>query len=211
MKKSVVIKAKRMRPINNFVIDYKALLFLVIFICGLIIGIKIIRESDNDISMFICNIVKNNYIAMKNCSFLNAFSGIFLLLFLLVFYIYLFGQCSVGFPFITLAPLFWGMYSGIIISSYYSMFGLKGIGFCSIVYIPCYAITAATLIRGCCIGTNSSNEIFLGVMSQEWNKQSDYSLKNYTVSFLILLIPLVFSSLLKAGCYKLFGDLFVLV
>lgn len=211
MKKSVVIKAKRMRPINNFVIDYKALLFLVVFICGLILGITILRESDNDITSLINNIVKNNYMAMKTCSFMNAFSGIILLLFLLVFYIYLFGQCSVGFPFVALAPLIWGMYSGLIISSYYSMFGLKGIGFCCIVNIPCYAITAATLIRGCCIATNSSNEIFLGVMSGEWNKQSNYSLKSYTVSFLVLLIPLVFSSLLKAGCYKLFGDLFVLV
>ena len=84
MKKSVVIKAKRMRPINNFVIDYKALLFLVVFICGLILGITILRESDNDITSLINNIIKNNYMAMKTCSFMNAFSGIILLLFLLL-------------------------------------------------------------------------------------------------------------------------------
>lgn len=210
MKKSVVIKAKRIPSINNFRIDYKSLLFFIIFVCGLILGITIIEKSNSEIIDLIFKLIKNNLTAINNSNFINVFSGTFFSLVLLLFYIYIFGQCSVGVPFIGLTPLFWGVYTGVIVSSLYSIYGLKGIGFCSIVNLPCYAITAATLVRGCCIGVNYSNEIFLAILSGEWKKQSDYTIKNYTLSFVVLIIPLIISAVLKAGCSKLFSELFVL-
>lgn len=211
MKKSVVIKAKRIHPISSYNLDYKALLFFIIFVCGLILGITIIKNSDKGICSLIFEIIKRNLITLKNSSFLNIFSGTFLSLFITIFYIYLFGLCCIGIPFIGIAPLVWGVFSGIVVSSFYSLFGFSGLGYCCIINIPCYAITAATIIRGCCVGANMSNEIFISLISGELKKQSENMIKSYSIKFIALIVFLVLSALLKTGSYELLGDLFVLV
>ena len=211
MKKSVVIKAKRIHPITSFNLDYKSLVFFIIFVCGLILGITIIKNSDEGISNLICGLLKRYLITLKNSSFLNIFSGTFLSLFIGLFYIYLFGLCCIGTPFIGIAPLIWGVFSGIIVSSFYSLFGFSGLGYCCIINIPCYATTAATIIRGCCIGANMSNEIFLSLISSELKKQPENIIKNYSIKFIVLIVFLVLATLMKTGSYELFGDLFVLV
>lgn len=179
--------------------------------CGLIIGVSIINQAGDDTCNFIFNIIKRNLIALKECSILNSICSIFLSLFIIVFYIFLFGQCSIGLPFILMAPLIWGVFTGVGVSCYYIMFNYSGLGYFALINLPCYAITAATIVKGCCLSTNFSNEIFISLITGEWKRQNGYTLKQYCINFVLLLIPLLISALIKSGCYKLFSNLFSLV
>ena len=211
MKKSVLIRANKFNSFNNFKLDLKSITFFVLFVCGLILGVLIIKNTTSDVNAFILKVIRNSTLAVTQSNLINIFSGTILLLFVLLFYVYVFGQCSVGIPFLAFAPLLWGTYSGIMTGGLYTLFGLKGLGYCAIVNLPCYAITATTLIRGCCIGTGYSNEIFLGMLTPDWKKQADFTLKNYSFKFLVLVVPLIMSALLKACSCKLFGELFALL
>ena len=211
MKKSVVIKTKKIKALSKAEIDYKSVLFFVLFICGLIIGVTIIKNVDETTKNAIFVLLKRNLFGLKESSFIQLLSVTFLNLFLLWFYVFLFGFCALGTPFIWLNPLFWGLLSGGVVSSYYVMFGFAGLGYFSVINLPCYAITAATLIRGCCVGSNMSNEIFLSLLRGEWKKQPENTIKVYTIKFIALLIPLALSALIKSGSFVLFGDLFGLV
>lgn len=211
MKKSVVIRKKSLKPIIGLNFDYKTFIYYILFVCGLIIGITIIKNASNETCQLFFSVVKRYLTALKGCNYLNSICSVFLSLFLILFYIFVFGQCSIGVPFIGIAPLLWGMFTGIGISCYYSMFSFNGLSYFAIINLPCYAITAATLVRGCCISTKMSNEIFLSLLSGEWKKQEDNTIKQYCTSFLILLIPLIISAITKSGSHKLFSGLFNLV
>ncbi len=211
MKKSVVIRKKSLKPIVDLNFDYKIFLYFILFVCGLIIGITIIKNASNDTCQLLFGVIKRHLIALKGCSYLNNICSVFLSLLIVLFYIFVFGQCSIGIPFIGVAPLLWGVFTGIGISCYYSMFSFNGLSYFTIVNLPCYAITAATLVKGCCISTRMSNEIFLSLLSGEWKKQEDNTIKQYCISFLILLIPLLISAIMKSGSHKLFSGLFNLV
>lgn len=211
LKKSVVIRRKSLKPIVSINWDYKVIIFFIIFVCGLIFGITIIKNTDKNTSQFLFGILKRNLLALKGCNFLNNACSTFLLSFLTVFAVFIFGQCSIGVAFVSLVPLLWGVFTGIGISCYYSIYNFNGLSYFAIINLPFYAITAATIIKGCCISTKMSNEIFLSLLTDERKKQENNAFKQYCLTYLVLLIPLLLSALLKASSYKLFSDLFNLV
>lgn len=211
MKKSVVIKAKRIKPLKKAQIDYKPVLFLILFLCGIIIGVTILKKSDETTCNIIFTLIKRSLFTLKDCSLIKVFSGVFINLFLILFCVFIFGLCCLGAPFIWSIPVFWGLFSGIVVSAFYLLFGFRGIGYFALINLPCYAITAATLIRGCCIGTEMCNEIFLNLLSGECKDNNKNAIKTYSVNFLVLLIILSISALIKAGSCTIFDKLFALI
>ena len=205
-KKSVVIRAKGIKPIK---LDYKALLFFSLMICGIIIGVSLIKNGDSEFK----GLVKSLIDSINNTKSNNLLFScvLFVIGWLLVPLIVAFfsGLSGLGLPFLALLNVLYGMFCGLFCGIYYVCFGLQGIGFFSLVNLPCYAITAATLIKCCCESLKMSFNVFSflsgNCISQSKNKNM---LKEYILTYLILCLPVVAGSFLNVISFKIFGDLF---
>lgn len=209
LKRSVVIKAKRIKPLK---LDYPTVILFSIFICGIIFGVSIskkIIQSENDF----LTVLINNYISMiKDCTFFECFIGIFLVIIFVAFIDFIIGLCAVGTPLVWLIPALFGCFCSSIVTCLLIKQGIQGIGYCLLINIPCYAITAATLIKCCCESSKMSLEL-LGVLTGApvRDKAKNKLLQEYIINYLILCIPLVGAALIKTVSFKLFSGFFTFV
>ncbi len=208
-KKSVVLKANKLKPLSGISTDYKTAIFFTLFVCGLIIGVSIVKKGDSEFIDFFSKLMHNNISAKNDSSWFRCFCGDFLWLFLLVFVDFICGLCGVGFPFIWLIPVCFGGFTGMVLSLFFINYGMTGLGYCALINVPGYAITAATLVKCCCESTKISNEIFffiIGGNKNEGNKEP--LLKDYVINYILLCVPVVLSALISTGSFKLFSGLF---
>lgn len=208
-KKSVVVKANKIKRIPGISPDYKSIIFFTLFVCGLIIGVTIIKNGESDFTDIFSKLLHNSISAKNNNSWFRCFCGEFLWLFLLILIDFICGLCGVGLPLIWLVPVCFGSIAGLILSLYFVNYGMPGLGYCALINIPCYAITAATLIKCCCESTKVSNEIFFYILG---GKKSDNTkeplLKDYIINYVLLCIPIIIAALISTGSFKLFSGLF---
>ena len=205
-KRSVVINAKRIKPIK---LDYPTVILFSVLICGIIIGVSISKKiiySQNDF----LTVLINNYISMiKDCTFFECFVSIFLVIFSVAFIVFLIGFCAVGTPLAWLIPALYGCFCSSVITCLLIKYGIQGIGYCLLINIPCYAITAATIIKCCCESSRLSIEllsVLTGAASREKGKYK--LLQEYIINYMILCIPLICAALLKTVSFKLFSGFF---
>ena len=211
-KRSVVIKANKLKPIAGISPDYKSIIFFTFFVCGIILGVIIIKKSQEDFLDFFMKLLNNRLGIQKNSSWLMNFCSDFLWLFVLIFLDFVLGLCAVGVPFIWLIPVLFGCFAGCVLSVYYMNFGLNGLAFCGLVNIPSYAITAATLIKCCCESTRVSNEIFYFVLRGKTNESpKDALIKDYSMKYVTLCLPVLLAALISSGSFKLFSGLFTFI
>ena len=204
-KRSVVIKAKRIKPLKW---DYETIIMFTLFLCGVILGIFIIKNSGDEFRCFLNNCI-GNYISSKSQNgFIVCFCGLLLFLLVFVFTDFLFGLCAVGTPLVWLIPVVFGVMCGGCVSCMFINYGLKGLFYCLLVDLICFAITAATLIKCCRESTNMSVDLFTCIMGNSCCKNA-ISFKEYVISYLVLCIPVVLSALISTVCFKLFAGLFI--
>lgn len=209
LKKSVVLKANRIKPIGAFTPDYKTVVFFTLFICGLIIGTTVINKNESDFLTLFTKILKNNITAKNGESWIKCFCGDFVWLFIPLFADFLCGLCGVGLPFIWLIPTVFGCVSGMVFSVFFISYGISGIGYCALMYIPCCAITAATLVKCCCESTKMSSEIFfyvLGIERKEAIKKA--LLKEYSTIYIVFCVYILIAAAISTCSFKLFSGLF---
>ena len=208
-KKTVVLNTKILKNNTDFTFDYKSVLFFTLFLCGLILGVSLVDQGDENFIQFLTRLFKNRIEAEKNNSFLICLCGEFLPVFLLELFCYIGGLCAVGMPFIWMIPVGFGAFCGSVIALYFVNFGVTGMGYCALTTIPYYAITAATLIKCCCESTMCSTEILVYALKGERrDKTIPPILKDYTSKYLLLCIPLIIAAAINAGSCKLFSELF---
>ncbi len=204
LKKSVVFKRNQVKLPR---LNYKNVFFYVLFLCGFIIGVLTVSKMNSDANEILKHFFTSYLIENSNKDFLDFFIESVLIIAAIPFLTFLFGLCVFGIPCIISAPAFTGAISGILIGFLYLNFGLKGLGFCALIIIPIIAITVATLIKCCEEAINMSVEIIAITGGfQTSNKRNE--LKEYCMKFIVLLLPLILSSILYIGCFKLFGGLF---
>lgn len=204
-KKGVVIKAKRIKPIN---FDYETIILFSLFLCGVILGAFLIKNCEDELKNALCTLLKNYISAKTECGFLACFSGVavFLLIFILI--AFLFGLCAVGTPLVWLVPIVFG----IICSGYLSLllmnYGLKGLLYCVMVDLLPYAITTATLVKCCCESTKISVNLFSCIAGDNVLKGKNL-FKEYIISYLILCVPVIIGALISTCCFRIFKGLFI--
>ncbi len=204
MKKSVVIKAKRIKPLKW---DYQTVVLFTLFLCGVILGVLIIKNGSEELKDLLNNCMRN-YISTKNKSgFLMCFSGIVAVLLLFVFLDFLLGLCAVGTPLVWTIPIIFGIVCGCCVSCMLNIYGLKGLLYCILVDLLCYAITAATLIKCCCESTKMSVDLFMSIVGN--NYKTNCLFKEYSINYLVLCIPIIIAALLNTACFKIFAGLFI--
>lgn len=205
-KRPIIIKARKRKQNFNMNFDYKTPVFFSFLICGVILGVFISEGGSVEWHSYITNTI-NNYLTFSENSFILFFIKIFTPLFLLYVLAYIIGLGGVGVPFLFTIPLALGCIFGIEVTNFYLNYGLKGISYCSLVFLPSYAIATATLIKCCCQCFNISGEIFIFLITGKGDNKP--ILKEYTLKYIVLLTPIVAGALLSGLLYKLFGSLFV--
>lgn len=206
-KKSVVIKAKKIKPIN---LDCETIILFSLFLCGVIFGIFIIKNCNDDIKNAVSTLLSNYISAKSECGFVACFSGVAVFLIIFIIITFLFGMCAVGTPFVWAVPVIFG----IICSGYVSLmlinYGFKGIFYCVIIDLVPYAITTATLVRCCCESTKLSVNLF-GCIAGDNALRGKNIFKEYIINYSILCIPIIIAALISSFCFKIFQGLFIFV
>lgn len=205
LKKSVVIKADKLRPVNA---DCKTIVLFSLFLCGIILGVFLIKNCDDDIKNAI-NVVLKNYISAKSdCGFFSCFSSCFFLMLIFILFAFLFGLSAVGTPLVLFVPISFGLICGSAVSLMLSNYGLKGLFYCIIVDLLPYAITTATLVKCCCESTKLSVEL-LGCIAGANSIKGRNMFKDFVFTYLILCVPVIIGALISAFFFKIFQGLFI--
>lgn len=183
-----------------------------LFLCGVILGIILIKNCNQDFKDLALQYLKN-YISVKaECSFFECFLGTLSVLLICICLNLLFGLCAVGVPFVWLIPVFFGVFCGSGVSCFFINYGLKGLCYCALVNAPCYAITAATLIKCCCESTRMSLNILnciRGIKAD--NLKASLSFKDFLLNHLLLCVPIIIGALLSTVGFTLFSSLFIFI
>lgn len=205
-KRSVVIRANKFKKIK-LKLNYKTIIFFTILLCGIIFGAILSAKGSIVWHQFFNTFVNNHLTVKSSSSVFRNFCSVFFCFFIIILFNYICGLCGLGIPFIYFSPFMLGVYCGVIISQFYYLYYLKGLLYCAIINIPCYAITAATLIKCCCFSSDISKEILVYLINGK-NDTKEKLLYNYTIRYLLLCIPIVISSALNALTFRLFCNLF---
>ena len=206
LKKSVVIRAKRIRPVK---LDYKTILFFSLLMCGIIIGISLVKNGDSHFNQLLKNLIDSINNIKSNNSFFPCVLYVLGWLLVPVLISFFSGLSGLGLPFLALVNVFYGIFCGLLCCSYFVNYNLKGIAFFSLINLPCYAITAATLIKCCCESLKTSLNVFSFFCGNTINQTKNKNLfKEYALTYLILCTPIVAGSVLNVASFKIFGDLF---
>lgn len=204
-KKGVVIKAKRIKPLN---FDCQTIILFSLFLCGIILGVFLIKNCDDEIKNALSTFL-SNYISAKNESgFLGCFSGLLVFLIIFIITVFLFGLCAVGTPLVWLVPVAFGLICSGYVSLMLMNYGLKGLFYCVLVDLLPYAITTATLVKCCCESTKISVNLF-GCIAGDSALMGKNLFKDYVLNYLILCIPVVIGALISSFCFKIFQGLFI--
>lgn len=212
LKRSVIIKTKSLGSFAKLSFDYKLIIYFTLFLSGVIAGVMLIKNAGDDFNRFFAKLLVNHINAKMSNSFFGDFCFLFLCLLLLFLINYLCSLSAVGFPFIWLILTGFGIFCGCEIGEFCISFGLKGLLFCFLVNIPCYAITAATLVCCCCESTRICNNIFCYLISGTASEAGkNHFIKDYTLRYLIMCLPLILGALLSTICFKMFSGFFSFV
>ena len=205
--KSMVLKRKRIKSINP---DCETIVLFSLFLCGIILGVFIIKNCNNEVKEAFNTLLRNFFSAKSGCGFISCFSGTLVFFVIFIAFSFLFGMCAVGTPLVWAVPIFFG----VICSSYVSLmlinYGLKGLFYCILVDMLPYAITTATLVKCCCESTKLSVNLFSCIAGGNAFKGKNL-FKEYSVNYLILCVPVLIGAIISAFCFKIFQSLFIFV
>lgn len=204
LKKHLIIKTSGIKPLN---IDLKIVLLFTLFLCGIIFGAMIVSGNNNGLCDIFEKIISNSINEKSKFTFIKYFFSVFSGFLIIIIFDYLCGICGLGVPLLYVTPVALGVFFGVVISQFYISYGLSGVGYCVLINVPCYAITAATLIKCCCFSKIMSEELFLYLVSGKSDKK-DVSLKTYSLKYLIYSVMVALASLISALSFKLFSHLF---
>ncbi len=205
LKNKTIIKTNRIN-FNKF--DFKIIFLFCLFLCGIIIGISVVKNCEDELKNVIFNYLEN-YLSVKNQSgFFECFLGSFSILAIYIFANFLFGLCAVGTPLVCFIPTLFGFFCGSGVSCLFIKYGLKGLCYCGLVLVPCYAITAATIIMCCCESSVMSIQLLNCIKNGKFNK-INLSFNDFLLKHLILCIPIAIGALISTIGFRLFSSLFI--
>ncbi len=204
-KKGVVIKAKRIKPLN---LDCETIILFTLFLCGIILGAFLIKNCGDEVKNALSTLLRSFFSAKSESGFLACFSGVLFFLLLFILIVFLFGLCAVGTPLVWLVPIIFGIFCSGYVSLMLINFGVKGLFYFVMVDLFPYAITTATLVKCCCESTKISINLFSCLAGDNTLKGNNL-LKDYILNYLILCVPVLIGAIISAFCFKIFQGLFI--
>lgn len=198
MNKGTVLNLKHVGVVFTFLKrNWCILLLCVLFLGGISCGTLIKDESSilSNFSSFYFKAFLNSRITGK---FLNIFFDSFLLSFLFLILNFLFGTSVVGPVTIPIITFLRGELFGILAGGIYAQYELEGITFNAIILIPSTIISVISLLIAARDSMYFSLEIIDITLPQSKPKNLSFIFSKFCKKFLLLIIPILFSSLLEA-------------
>lgn len=197
MKKGRVLSLQKFSAAEFFKKNYFSLFLILAFIIGIFFGVYFLKNS-----LKLANYTKNyveKYLLLRNTSsflkilfssFFNSLSVLFLNFFL--------GTSLFGVVTVPSLIIIKGTQYGSIIANIYSQYGVKGIAFNAVVFIPSTIIFIIILI----FSSKISIRFSLKISSLTLNKTLPFNLsrefKSYSTKFIVFSVFILLSALLDA-------------
>lgn len=203
MKKAKVVHLGNSKVISILRSNIIIVIFAFIFTLGLLVGC--LMEINLDINNIL---LIDNFINIRsNTSFFVLFFASFLLSFIFLFSVYLFGTSLLGLAFIPFIILIRGLFFGILLSQLYNQYGITGIVYNLLTIIPGAIISIIVLISGCINCINLSYSLGKIVISDgQTLKRID--IKKYCLSFCLLCFLTLVSALFETFMSYVFRNFF---
>lgn len=113
-----------------------------------------------------------------------------------------FGVSAIGYAFMYLVPLFKGLGIGATCALIYSMFGIRGIGYCAVLIYPVALLQLFVILLSCNESYHMSSEIF--ALLRKRNTADEIRINLFFLRYAVIALILFMSSVVFAVCNLLF-------
>lgn len=204
-KRSVMYARTRNTPVT---FQKETLTFLVLLTAGILIGAFTAKQGNDSVitqveSMFnsFYTIRESQSILLSVSNSLKVYAGFWALNLL-------FGLCAIGIPFIAVLPTIRGLGIGLVTGYIYSIYGLKGMGYCFLVIFPGALLSFIAMIYAASDAFKMSLYTFGSVANTVSQKGHSDKIKIYIVRQLFYFILLIAAAFLDGIVNKVFAGIF---
>lgn len=194
--------------VSQLPIRREILMFSILLLSGLLIGVLVAKNGNESILTQVSRMFDSFYSVRENqsigASVINSLkvSCAFWLINLL------FGLCLIGIPFVTVIPVIRGLGIGLVTGYIYSIYGIKGIGYCFLIIFPGALISFIALIYAVSDSFKMSLYTLSSCVNSVAPKGGAEKIKIFAVRQMFYLILFAVSAFIDGIANKLFAGVF---
>lgn len=194
--------------VSQFPIRCEILMFSILLLSGLLIGVLVAKNGNESILDQVSRMFDSFYSVRENqsigASVINSLkvSCAFWLINVL------FGLCIIGIPFVTVIPVIRGLGIGLVTGYIYSIYGIKGIGYCFLIIFPGALISFIALIYAVSDSFKMSLYTLSSCVNSGAPKGGAEKIKIFAVRQIFYLMLFAVSAFIDGIVNKLFAGVF---
>lgn len=194
--------------VSQFPIRREILMFSILLLSGLLIGVLVAKNGNESILDQVSRMFDSFYSVRENqsigASVINSLkvSCAFWLINVL------FGLCIIGIPFVTVIPVIRGLGIGLVTGYIYSIYGIKGIGYCFLIIFPGALISFIALIYAVSDSFKMSLYTLSSCVNSGAPKGGAEKIKIFAVRQIFYLMLFAVSAFIDGIVNKLFAGVF---
>ena len=194
--------------VSQLPIRREILMFSILLLSGLLIGVLVAKNGNESILTQVSRMFDTFYLVRENqsigTSVINSLkvSCAFWMINLL------FGLCIIGVPFVTVIPVIRGLGIGLVTGYIYSIYGIKGIGYCFLIIFPGALISFIALIYAVSDSFKMSLYTLSSCVNSGAPKGGAEKIKIFAVRQMFYLILFAVSAFTDGIVNKLFAGVF---
>lgn len=194
--------------VSQLPIRREILMFSVLLLSGLLIGVLVAKNGNESILAQVSRMFDSFYSVRENqsigASVINSLkvSCAFWLINVL------FGLCIIGIPFVTVIPVIRGLGIGLVTGYIYSIYGIKGIGYCFLIIFPGALISFIALIYAVSDSFKMSLYTLSSCVNSGAPKGGAEKIKIFAVRQIFYLMLFAVSAFIDGIVNKLFAGVF---
>lgn len=194
--------------VSQLPIRREILMFSILLLSGLLIGVLVAKNGNESILAQVSRMFDSFYSVRENqsigASVINSLkvSCAFWLINIL------FGLCIIGIPFVTAIPVIRGLGIGLVTGYIYSIYGIKGIGYCFLIIFPGALISFIALIYAVSDSFKMSLYTLSSCVNSGAPKGGAEKIKIFAVRQIFYLMLFAVSAFIDGIVNKLFAGVF---
>lgn len=194
--------------VSQLTIRREILMFSILLLSGLLIGVLVAKNGNESILDQVSRMFDSFYSVRENqsigASVINSLkvSCAFWLINVL------FGLCIIGIPFVTVIPVIRGLGIGLVTGYIYSIYGIKGIGYCFLIIFPGALISFIALIYAVSDSFKMSLYTLSSCVNSGAPKGGAEKIKIFAVRQIFYLMLFAVSAFIDGIVNKLFAGVF---
>lgn len=194
--------------VSQLPIRREILMFSILLLSGLLIGVLVAKNGNESILAQVSRMFDSFYSVRENqsigASVINSLkvSCAFWLINIL------FGLCIIGIPFVTAIPVIRGLGIGLVTGYIYSIYGIKGVGYCFLIIFPGALISFIALIYAVSDSFKMSLYTLSSCVNSGAPKGGAEKIKIFAVRQIFYLMLFAVSAFIDGIVNKLFAGVF---